>query len=235
MQPCFSWEGEDIIANKILIDKLGVNIGYYLDVGAHHPFNLSNTAYFYQKGWRGLNIDAMPGAMDEFALHRPEDTNIESGVSDEAGDLRFTIFTDPGLNGFLSDEEVEGHLRNGQVMVEQRIVPCRTLDDLIDEHAKQPIDLMSIDVEGLDYRILKSMSRHRPKMIITETLGHQSVLSVLASPICQLMMERDYAFVSRLDFSCIFIDMRLSPNFKPAKAKAKALQAVIRRSAGWLS
>lgn len=209
MQPCFSWEGEDIVANKILIDTLGVENGYYLDIGAHHPFNLSNTAYFYRKGWRGLNVDAMPGAMDEFNTLRPEDTNIEAGVSDEPGSLRFTIFTDPGLNGFLSDEDVKIHVDRGQTVLEQKTIACRTINDIIETHAKQPIDLMSIDVEGLDYRIIRSMDdKHRPKMIITETLGYPDVVSVLSSPIYGLMTQRDYAFVSRLDFSCIFIDKR---------------------------
>jgi FkbM family methyltransferase len=207
LQPCFSWEGEDIVANKILIDTLGVENGYYLDIGAHHPFNLSNTAYFYRKGWRGLNVDAMPGAMNEFMVHRPEDTNIEAGVSDEPGQLLFTIFTDPGLNGFLSDEDVKTHVDRGQVVVERKTIECRTINDIIETHAKQPIDLMSIDVEGLDYRIIRSMAeKHRPKMIITETLGYPDVVSVLSSPIYGLMTSRDYSFVSRLDFSCIFID-----------------------------
>lgn len=209
LQPCFSWEGEDIVANKILMDTFGIETGYYLDVGAHHPFNLSNTAYFYRKGWRGLNVDAMPGAMDEFHALRPEDTNIEAGVSDEPGSLLFSIFTDPGLNGFLSEKDVQHHLNNGQVLVEQKTIECRTVNDIIETHAKQPIDLMSIDVEGLDYRIIRSMAeKHRPKMIITETLGYPDVVSVLSSPIYGLMTARDYAFVSRLDFSCIFIDRR---------------------------
>ncbi len=47
--------------------------GFYVDIGAHHPFRYSNTQFFYEKGWRGINIDATPGSMDRFKDFRPED------------------------------------------------------------------------------------------------------------------------------------------------------------------
>lgn len=37
--------------------------GIYVDIGAHHPFRFSNTYVFYKRGWRGINVDAMPGSM----------------------------------------------------------------------------------------------------------------------------------------------------------------------------
>ena len=57
---CYSQEGEDMILGKIFS---GQKHGFYVDVGAHHPLRFSNTYLFYLKGWRGINIDAMPGSM----------------------------------------------------------------------------------------------------------------------------------------------------------------------------
>ena len=51
--------------------------GFFIDVGAHHPKRLSNTYYFYKRGWRGVNIDAMPGSMREFSKFRKRDINLE--------------------------------------------------------------------------------------------------------------------------------------------------------------
>ena len=61
----YSWsqEGEDRILYRIFEQQ---PVGFYVDVGAHHPKRFSNTYFFYRRGWRGINIDAMPGSMKNF-------------------------------------------------------------------------------------------------------------------------------------------------------------------------
>ena len=73
----YSQEGEDLLLRRIFEHQ---KIGFYVDVGAHHPFRFSNTYLLYKRGWRGINIDAMPGSMRLFRKFRPRDTNIECGV-----------------------------------------------------------------------------------------------------------------------------------------------------------
>ena len=53
----YSQEGEDLILQRILPQE---QVGFYIDVGAHHPFWYSNTALLYEKNWRGMNIDPSP-------------------------------------------------------------------------------------------------------------------------------------------------------------------------------
>lgn len=79
---CYSQEGEDLLLSRILGDKKD---GFYVDVGAHHPFRFSNTYLLYKQGWRGINIDAMPGSMKLFNRFRPRDINIECGVASGGG------------------------------------------------------------------------------------------------------------------------------------------------------
>lgn len=73
----YSQEGEDMILSRIFGDKKN---GFYVDVGAHHPFRFSNTYLFYKRGWLGINIDAMPGSMRLFDRFRKNDINIESAI-----------------------------------------------------------------------------------------------------------------------------------------------------------
>jgi len=54
----FSQDGEDMVLRRIFSGKLN---GTYVDIGAHHPSLYSNTNYFYQNGWTGINIDPLPG------------------------------------------------------------------------------------------------------------------------------------------------------------------------------
>jgi len=52
-----SWSqgGEDL---ALLSSFPSLEIGTYIDIGAHHPSRYSNTRHLYQRGWRGVNIDA---------------------------------------------------------------------------------------------------------------------------------------------------------------------------------
>jgi hypothetical protein len=99
----YSQEGEDRVLSSLLFKLHGgkhINDGFYVDVGAHHPFLFSNTCLFYKQGWHGINIDAMPGSMAAFQKHRPRDINLESGVGQKAEKLKFFVFNELALNTF---------------------------------------------------------------------------------------------------------------------------------------
>ncbi|MBP1652581.1 MAG: hypothetical protein H6Q26_2738, partial [Bacteroidetes bacterium] len=95
LAPAYSSEGEDLILKRIFDNKQN---GTYVDVGAHHPFRVSNTYIFYKKRWKGINIDPNPGSKAMFDRYRPLDTNLEMGVSSTRQHLTYHIFNDPALN-----------------------------------------------------------------------------------------------------------------------------------------
>ena len=202
----YSWEGEDILVNKIMRDLFGVQKGFYVDIGAHHPFVLSNTALLYSQGWRGINIDAMPGSMALFKTHRPEDINLEIAIAPVPNVLCFSCFDTPGLNGFLTEDVVNRHVGRGARLLQQIAIQTYDINSVLAEHiAGREIDLLSIDVEGMDYAILSSLSDSiRPRLIVTEVLGATDVQSVLKMPTNKLMEGRGYTLFSRLHFSCIY-------------------------------
>src|SRR5947209_16442824 len=71
--------GEDMVLRHLL---RAVSRGTFVDVGAYHPVNYSNTYRFYCHGWSGLNIDATADALDLFCVLRPRDINVCAAVSD---------------------------------------------------------------------------------------------------------------------------------------------------------
>jgi FkbM family methyltransferase len=205
----YSWEGEDILASKILHDRFGVASGFYVDVGAHHPVNLSNTFLLYQRGWRGINIDAMPGSMEAFRQIRPGDVNLELGIARESSPRTFVQFDDPGINGFLTDDEAALQTGRGRKVVARSTIQCAPLTAVLDRYqVKRDFDLLNVDVEGLDLEVLLSIDfeRYRPKLIVAEVLGCNEFEDVLANPITLAMKDRGYKLFSRLDFSVIFLD-----------------------------
>ena len=68
----YSMNGEDLFINNYFKDK----IGFYVDVGAYHPLELSNTYLLYKRGWSGINIDINSLSIDYFNFLRPDDINI---------------------------------------------------------------------------------------------------------------------------------------------------------------
>ena len=93
----YSQEGEDMILRRVFENQ---KTGFYVDVGAHHPFRFSNTYYFYKQGWQGINIDAMPESMDVFRRFRKRDINIESGVALNDAKIPYFVFKEKALNTF---------------------------------------------------------------------------------------------------------------------------------------
>ena len=63
----YSQFGEDVILRTFIKNK---KTGFYVDVGCWHPKRFSNTYWLYKRGWRGINIDAMPGSMKPFKKTR---------------------------------------------------------------------------------------------------------------------------------------------------------------------
>jgi FkbM family methyltransferase len=164
----FAQEGEDGIIRRL---TEGQAHGFYVDIGAHHPTRFSNTMALYLRGWSGVNVDAMPGSMAPFRKLRPRDVNIECGVSATVGEMIFHVFDDAALNTF-DERLVQPWVDKGYHLIRQVSVKTRPLADILDEHhpADRPIDLLSVDVEGLDAEVLASndWSRHRPRMVCFE-------------------------------------------------------------------
>ena len=204
-----SFEGEDLLIEKILFDKMKITNGFYVDVGAHHPFAMSNTSLLYKKGWTGINIDASPDAMNAFREMRPRDTNINCGVGNRIGEFPFSIFRESFLNGFLSEQMLNYHIQRGCVFIRELSVPVRPLRDILrDSIGDKAIDFMNIDVEGLDLEVIMSndWGIYRPKLLCVEILPASDLRSVMAHPIVQQLEALNFTLFSRLYFSCLFID-----------------------------
>ncbi len=193
---CYAQDGEDLILDRYLEGQAS---GFYVDVGAHHPMRLSNTYLFYQRGWRGINIDAMPGSMKAFARFRPRDINVECGVACSAGILAYHRFNEPALNTF---DATEAQLKNHPPyrLLDTIDVAVERLDVLLSRYlpAGQQIDFLSVDVEGKDEEVLRSndWQRYRPRFILAETLRTE-MLNIGVCPVVQFLNSVGYTPVSK--------------------------------------
>jgi FkbM family methyltransferase len=205
----YSLEGEDLILERYFKSKPQ---GFFVDIGAHHPFRFSNTYLFYLKGWTGINIDATPGSMALFNVHRPKDINLEIAIASQPKPTPLFIFEEPALNSFdeaLSrDREARGCRILGSV-----ILNSRRLDEVLREHLLKgtSIDFMTVDVEGCDLDVLKSndWNSFRPEVVIVECSsfskqGPLDISSVKDSQIGIYMASHGYAMFAKTYESVFF-------------------------------
>ena len=189
---CYSQEGEDMILQRLFGQR---REGFFVDVGAHHPFRYSNTYLFYKKGWRGINIDATPGSMREFKKYRPADINLELAVSQTPGESCFYLFDDPAYNTFDAEAAEKAQLA-GATLLERNNIACRPLKEILNEHLRehQEIDFLSVDVEGFDLQVLKSndWNRYKPECVLVECLD---------IPLPELSEHNTYIYLRSLGYN----------------------------------
>jgi hypothetical protein len=169
----FSQEGEDLILDRIYNGKSN---GFYVDIGAHHPFRFSNTFLFYQRGWKGINVDANPGSKTLFDQFRPNDINLEIGISSNESVLDYYNFKEGALNTF-SGELANQYLKGGWELKEIIKIKTCSLKQILEENIpqNQPIDFMSMDIEGFELAALTSndWDKFRPKLLLVEILDFE--------------------------------------------------------------
>jgi FkbM family methyltransferase len=202
----YSQDGEDMILRRLFE---GQKFGFYVDIGAHHPFRFSNTCYFYRLGWRGINVDPNPDGIKAFRKARPLDTNLCIGVSDTVGSLCYHVFNEPALNTFDAALAAERTDLADYRLLEKREVPVRRLDELLSEQLRhgQVIDFLSIDVEGLDLQVLKSndWNRFRPAVLLVEARA-ADVNQLAIDPINAFATSAGYRLVAKTLNTLIYED-----------------------------
>lgn len=205
----YSQEGEDLILQKFLYD---CKKGFYVDIGAHHPVRFSNTYYFYLRGWKGINIDAMPGSMKAFDKIRKRDINLEIPISEKSEKLNYYVFNEPALNGFSKNiSELRDNVNNYKILSEIEL-ETKTLESVLDDYLPkgQHITFMSIDVEGLDFAVLKSSNwkKYKPDYILIEILDYaqKDIFDLNKSEITKFLYDKGYKICAK-SFNTVFFKL----------------------------
>ncbi len=172
----YSQSGEDAIVAFIFSYLKHTQPITYLDVGAYLPISDSNTYRFYQQAGHGVLIEPNIKLVPTLRETRPKDTvlNVGIGVTDQQA-ADYYLMTAPALNTFdkAQAEMVERESKGTHRIVEVVKMPLVPINNVIVEHFKGVApDFLSIDVEGMDLAILKTLDweKYRPKVLCVETL-----------------------------------------------------------------
>jgi FkbM family methyltransferase len=202
----YSQAGEDIILGNLFQNKSN---GTYIDVGCHHPFRNSNTYLLYKMGWKGLCIDPGPKVGKLFAIWRPKDIFINLAIAEQDGSSQLFVFNDPALNSLCTEQVKNFNNFEDFKLIEEITVPTTTLKEIHKayESALLDLDILSVDVEGLDLVVLKSndWASLRPKVVVFE-LRNADLANILDNHCYQFMNSLGYELYVKTENNLIMLD-----------------------------
>ena len=165
---------------------------FYVDIGANDGLSSSNTAYCdLNMGWSGLCIEPHPKAFSELLKNRPNAINLNICISDEDGEVDFCV-----VNGYAEmlsgikkhyhpdhEERINSEIKNHGGSKEIIKIISKPLNKVLFENNLKKVDYLSIDTEGCEMEIIKSINfdLFDIRVISTENTSKSDIKSFLES------------------------------------------------------
>ena len=205
----------DLILEHIFKNK---NNGFYIDVGCQHPIKNNNTYLLYKKGWSGVNIDLDSVNIELFNFFRRNDNNVNAAVSDKIEDAKLFYYHQKSPINTL-DKNIS--LKQNAKIEKEIDIQTNTLTNILDNYSIKKIDLLTIDVEGFELKVLKGLNfnKYNPGVIIVEFLDlkankweipYNNLENILKSEIYNYLIDKNYKLVNWVNGDLVFI----KTNFK---------------------
>jgi FkbM family methyltransferase len=135
---------------------------------------------------------------------RPQDHNVTAAISDQKSTVKVYSF---GHYSLVSTIDEQTALKNIDNIQSTREVETKTLDEIIEESpfAGRQIDLLTIDAEGHDLNVLKSLDfkKYKPKLVIVES-HLMNIDQIMETEMYQLLKGRGYYLINWVGFSLFF-------------------------------
>lgn len=214
----FSQKAEDIIIDRYFEHK---KRGFYIDIGAYHPKINSNTKFFYNRGWHGINIEPNPERIKLFKQFRRRDINLNAGVGASKKLETFYELEATGLSTF-SKREADSMLKVGHKLKSKMKIQMYRLQDIMKKYVKNEVDFITIDTEALDLEVLEgnNWDKYRPKLICIETIDFADLLtstkddSSRKEEISKYLLRKGYEEYFSNGLNTLYIDLNQKQTLK---------------------
>jgi FkbM family methyltransferase len=199
----------------------GFKNGFYVDVGAHDGVSYNNTLYFEKNNnWTGINIEPIKNVFDKLINNRPNNININVAVCNNDGHTEF--FCNTGYTEMISgikDTFDKRHLN--RLTYENKIkgstteiitVQTKKLETIFNENNVSHVNYLSIDVEGAEFEVIKSINFDK---VFIDIIGFENNYNDVSVPIVKYLEDKNYIVIHKcLD---IFMIHKKSSFYNPNK------------------
>lgn len=197
--PYYSQVGQDRYLNEYIFkDKKN---GFFVDIGAHDGYTINNSYFFEDKrDWDGICIEPMPNIFKQLKERRKCEC-INAAVSETKGEIQFLIDNKFDMLSCIYNEKNEQSKHKLEIGEASLIkVPSIPLNEILKD-IHHPIDFISIDTEGYELEVLKSIDLERFD-ITAFTIENNSK----ASHLRDYLIPRGYKYVTTLgDLDEVFV------------------------------
>jgi len=195
---CKVWQQSRHCRCSAPLDMLGRN-HTVVEIGANDGLHMSNSRFFdMQLGWRSLCVEANPQVYSRLKVNRPECLNVNTIVAerqdfDNANAVPYISFSRPataaetgsrdwhtGVSGIESPNASNLEIRSfhrskefakrNNLLVQRDFLPVMPFSELFKKHGFSTIDLLSVDVEGAEHSVIKSIdfAAVKIRMVVVE-------------------------------------------------------------------
>ena len=203
--------GEDILVDHIFQHILLKKKITYLDIGTNDPVHGNNTYLFYRKGNFGVCVEPDPDLYKKILSKRKNDLvlNAGIGIGNEKEGILYT-FPQPytGWNTFSKEEALNRNKETGIAFRESNKIPFLEVNEVLQKYYDPCPDFVSVDVEGLDLEILKTLdfNRFQPYIFCVETISFSADHKGHKNPdIIDFLLSKGYIVYADTYVNTIFI------------------------------
>ena len=194
----YSMDGEDVVISNYFKNK---EKGFYIDIGCYHPIHRNNTFLLFKKGWQGINVDIHDFSIELFNYARPKDLNYNFAVSNKNEKIK--MFFQKELSQLSTIDQNQAK-KAFQGTIKEKEIQAYTLNEILNfsKLNNKKIDLLDIDVEAVDLKVLQGLSfeKFKPELICIEI--HEKNLK--ESETFKFLKEYNYELIWSGVFSHIF-------------------------------
>ncbi len=195
----YSQDRQDIFLEENIFR--GFKNGVFMDIGAHDGISINNTLFFEQNhNWSGVNVEPIKEVYDKLVINRPKCININSAVCNTNGTAEFICnkgYTEmiSGLKQQYDPRHLNRLDRENKQMgsiTEIITVNTRTIESICDEHNIKHINYLSIDVEGAEFEVIKSINFDK---VFIDIIGFENNYNDSSIPIIKYLEDKNYKII----------------------------------------
>jgi len=196
----------------------GYKNGFYVDVGSHDGITINNTLYFEKNhNWTGINFEPIKNVFDKLVINRPNNINLNCAVCNNDGETDFlcnTGYTEM-ISGIKDNFDIRHFHRlereNREMGSTTEVIKVKTkkLETILDESNIKHINYLSIDVEGAEFEVIKSINFDK---VFIDVIGFENNYNDISVPIVAYLQNKGFIDIhSSLD---IFMINKMSIFYK---------------------
>ena len=196
----FSQDGQDNLLETTIFK--GYKNGFFVDVGSHDGISINNTLYFEKEHkWNGINIEPIKAVYDKLIINRPNNININCAIYSNDGETEFlnVIGDTQMLSGIKNTYDnrhftrLEHETKLTGSTTETIKVPTKRLETIFDEHNVKHVHYLSIDVEGAEFDVIKSINFDK---VFIDVIGFENNYADNSVPIIKYLEDKNYVIIN---------------------------------------